>query len=291
MASFAKLSVWPVGYFRAYSSWLLQARRELSARLSVLNAEIERIGFIKVYYRMVETPNGGRQVTEERVGVSVTENSNVERLLRAYIAQGGNPFDISPFQMPDYQEIVDISENGNPIVGDTYPHGGVVAPKSVNANSPAGETNGTGFGSYQGGFLETDHYYPARQGGRIDIRDLTIARTMNHIRAWSNQEIKERLQDIEWRIIKQMDLREQLMKERDEVLMQAFGGVSTALPIFDEDRFDPNLRVQVAVSDMYSLLYEMEGETVRSFSPNNSVGFMDFTFPDAVSEIRDSLGG
>jgi hypothetical protein len=43
--SFSKLGgPWPVGYYRATSSWLLRNRKGLAARIGVINAEINRIG-------------------------------------------------------------------------------------------------------------------------------------------------------------------------------------------------------------------------------------------------------
>ena len=97
MASFSKMSFFPPGYFRAFSSWLLRERRDVASRINTLNAEIERIGFVQVEYRQIVNPDGSYAVTEERMGVSVTPNSTLEKLVQAYIANGGNPLDISPF--------------------------------------------------------------------------------------------------------------------------------------------------------------------------------------------------
>jgi hypothetical protein len=114
---------------------------------------------------------------------------------------------------------------------------------------------------------------------------------MHQIRSWANQDIKERLLDIEWRIIKLCDLREQLEKERDEVLVQAFGGVLTGVGSLDETRFDPSLRMQGLVQDLYSTLYVAQDTVDQSFRANDNVGFLQFTFDDVPSEsLRDSLG-
>lgn len=291
MASFSKMSVWPVGYFRAFSSWLLRNRRDVAARIQVINAEISRIGFIRVYYRQIEEGDGTKRLTEERVGFSVTPGSNLERLLQAYIAQGGNPLDISAFAYPDSTAIVEFLPDGTPVYAESYPHGGVAAPKSVSPNNPVGVPGSTGYGGYQGGYLETDRYYPARQGGRSTPPNLDVAKTMHQIRGWANQEIKERLQDIEWRIIKQVDLREQLCQERDEVLVQAFGGALGCLPALDPERFNPDLQVQALVQDMYQLLYETDSTgRVTAFRARPEVGFLHFTFEDVPSEERDPLG-
>lgn len=294
MASFSKLSVWPVGYFRAASSWLLRNRRDLASRMAVITAEVERVGHIRVYYKGERKSDGSVHLTEERVGMSVTRNSNVERLLQAYIAQGGNPFDISPFMHPDQVQVSDVVD-GVPIVEHRYPRGGVVAPRSAEPNSPEDEADDTGFGSYRGGWLQTDRYYPARQGGRQRMGSYdseSVVKTMQGIRKWAMQDIKERVLEIEARIIKQCDLREQLVRERDEVVVGAFGGTMHGIPFASSDRFNRNLLVQNLIAEMNKLLYQTNPDgSVRSYSPNDKVGLLPFTFEDLPSEHRDPLGG
>jgi len=296
MATFQKMSVWPVGYFRAFSSWLLRNRRSIAARLAAIDAEVDRIGFITVLYK-ADTVDGKVQLTEQRVGFEVTDKSSLGRLCQAYVAQGGNPLDISPFMYPDATEAIEEDAEGNATESvERYPHGGVVAPKSVEYNDPTPkEGENTGFGEYQGGYLNTDRFYAPRMGGRMSkgaFDSDTITRYMHSMRRWASQEIKERLQDIEWRIIKLSDLREQLLKERDEVLVAAFGGALTGVGDFDEARFDRDLQVQNLVQDMYERLYEVEADgKVRSFSATDPVAFLNFTFEDEPSEIRDPLGG
>jgi len=296
MASFQKLGVWPVGYFRAFSSWLLRERRSISARVSAINAEIERIGFITMYYASV-TEEGKTTLTEQRVGFGVTAGSSLERLCQAYVVQGGNPFDISPFMYPDSTEVLEANAVGNASKSvERYPHGGVIAPKSVEYNNPSPKTGeNSGFGEYQGGYLNTDRYYADRMGGRMSrgaFDSDTIVRYMHSMRRWVNQAIKERVQDIEWRIIKLCDLREQLLKERDETLVAAFGGALSGVADFNKSRFSVDLQMQNLVQDMYERLYDTERDgTVRSFSATHPVAFLNFTFEDKPSEIRDPLGG
>ena len=79
MASFSKMSRWPVGYFRAFSRWLLNQQRAVPQRVNVINAEIERIGFVTVGYLSIAGEDGSVTKTEERVGFSVTEGSNLAR--------------------------------------------------------------------------------------------------------------------------------------------------------------------------------------------------------------------
>ena len=296
MASFAKMGVWPVGYFRSYSSWLLRNRREVAARIATINAEVIRIGMVTVSYQTEKDAEGNIRATEDRAGFTVTKNSSLERLIRAYVAQGGNPTDISPFLHPDATEVIEEKEDGTFIVSEKDPYGGIIAPRSVDTNDPVpkqGER--TGYEQGSGGMPRHSGYAPARQGGRIDrgaYDSNTIVRYMHQMRAWANQTIKERVQDIEWRIIKLCDLREQLERERDDVLMQAFGGALIGLSTFDEDRFTPSFRVQSMVQDMYEVLYEKDADGfVSNFKARQDLSFLRFTFEDTGSEtMRDSKG-
>jgi len=294
MASFAKLCVWPVGYFRAYSSWLLKNRREVAARINVLTAEIDRIGFITVEYGKEEGDDGSVFRNEQRMGIRVTEGSSLGLLLRAYIASGGDPLNISPFMYPNTSQVSSISGVDEPVVKEKYPHGGVVAPISSSPlGSEATETT-SGFEPDPGGNIRMESYYPARQGGKIDPGSYdhdAVVRTMHHIRSWANQDIKERVQDIEWRIIKLCDLREQLIKERDEVLVAAFGGAVSGVGPLDEEQFDPGLRMQYLIQDMYELLYEIDETGGAVYRAKDDVQYLQFTFPDTAAEaVRDPLG-
>ncbi len=282
MSSFDKMTVWPIGYFRATTSWLLRNRKEVSARISTMSAEIARIGHLTIGYEKTTDAEGVTTVSETRISISVTPGSTIQRLVQAYIANGGNPLDISPFAHAT----------------DDYPHGGVVSPQSSDAGTrqpvmlPADGDNDpvdSGFGAYMGGWLNTDRYYASRQGGRKDSGSYdsdTIVVGMHQIRSWANQEIKERLQDIEWRIIKQCDLREQLIKERDEVLVQAFGQYLEGVAHMDEGRFDDNLLVQNIIQDMYQLIYQDTESGAAKFSASELLPLYGFALEDANSEIN-----
>jgi hypothetical protein len=304
MGSFSKLSRFPPGYFRAYSSWLLNNRRDVAARVQVLNSEIARIGFVRCFYEGLEDAEGNLKRTEKRRGFTVTEGSSLARLCQAYVVLGGNPLNISPFIYPDSTEVIRIKDDGTPIISEEYPFGGIIAPRSASYENPVDDPTDTGFGSWQGGRSESALDYSARLGGRMDrgIYDFNaVVKTMHRIRRWSNQAIKERLQDLEWRIIKLADLREQLIYERDEELQGAFAGALTGLPdIFDDERFMRGQMVQNLIQDMYELLYQTETDgTVRSFAANVDTGLAYFIVPPAgksitttqVSELRDPLGG
>jgi len=293
---------WPVGYFRAFSAWLLINRKTVAARVNMINAEIERIGFVTVMYRGDSTDDGSVTMTEERIGFGVTEGSSLARLVQAYIVQGGNPFDLSPFWMPDRTQIVGQDGEGNAIRVEQYPFGGLLALKSAEPNEPlpqkATDDDGnevilkTGFAGYEGGQAETDANFALRLGTRAPVANHDIVTAMRKMRDWANQDIKGRLNNIEWRVIKLMDLREQLEKERDEVLTQAFGGSLDGLRGLPTQSIDPNLTVQSLVQDMYEIIYEMDEatKTVKSYRAGPDVDLLDFTFADVPSEVtRDPL--
>ena len=301
MASFDKMAVWPVGHYRAITSWLLRNRKEVAARIDCINAEIARIGFVKVKY-MTETDQttGATVANETRIALAVTPNSSLGMLTRAYIANGGNPLDISPFAWPE-GTAVKVDGDGGSVTSTKYPNSGVVAPLSADPMDRAevlvedadGNVVDSGFGQDMGGWLNTDRYYPARQGGRADRgQDSDAVVTSVHlVRKWANQEIKERLQDMEWRIIKLCDLREQLIQERDEILVQAFGGALRGVGPFDSGRFDPDHLVQNIVHMMYSRLYTTDTDgVVVSTKANEQVPLLTFTFDDLPSELRDPMG-
>lgn len=290
MTSFSRVSTFSAAYFRAYTSWLLRNRRDVNARVSVINARLKKIGEVTVFYERVEQGDGGIRANEKRIGFSVTPNTTLEALVRAYIARGGNPLDISSFMHPDRTEIL---ENG--ARAEMYPQGGVAAPKSVDYNNPVDEPDDTGYGSYRGGYISLEGYHPARLGGRLNRggrEDDVVVNMMTYTSRWAQKEIKA-LQMLEWKIIKQCDLREQLIQERDDILAQAFGGTLASLDSeFSDERFVRSHLVQNLIQDMYETVYNVfqDGEVVN-YSPRGDVALLEFVLEDVDSEaFRDPLG-
>jgi hypothetical protein len=196
---------------------------------------------------------------------------------------------------PETNRVIQKGTETRDKIEEEYPHGGVVAPMSASPVDPLPSDDYSGYEGHPGGYLRSDSYYPARQGGRIDPGAYdhgTVAKTLHQMRAWANQDLKERLQDLEWRILKQCDLREQLVQERDDVLVQAFGGALIGLPAFEESRFNRDMQVQNLVQEMNQILYQMDGSGgLVSEAPNAETALLQFTFPDAASEVgRDMLG-
>jgi hypothetical protein len=294
MPSFSKMAVFPVGYFRATCQWLLRERRDVAARVAYLQAELERIGVVTVYYASHED-GGNLRVSELPIGFSVTRGSSLAKLVQAYIASGGNPYTISKFLRPDTTERLDDLETGEEIVKERSPNGGILAPQSVGYNNPLPASNPgqsddrTGFENYEGGHIPSHRYYPGRMGSRVDRGSWdssTIVRSMHEIRAWANPTIRARLQDMEWRIVKLSDLYEQLLQERDQTLLGAFAGQLDSFPGIDPEAQDPRLLVQSLIADMAALLMESGGgATPYTTRPATSIGHLFFALSDVPEEI------
>jgi len=245
--SYNWLGIFRQGSWYAYRSYLLQQRREVNARVAVINAELKRIGTVTVLYGETQNEDGTSTITEERIGFLVSQGSTLEKLLQAYVALGGNPFDISLFLSPD--SVIYVAEKDMTI--ETQPYGGVIYPKS--GNYAPGDI-------YEGGYLVVKKYLPARMGGRKEVEDQTVAGLVAQSRGWINQTLRERCSELENRIIKQCDLREQLLKELEEITF-AVGGTMGVLPTLDEDAYNVDLGVAKIVAAIDSVFYETDGYT------------------------------
>jgi len=245
------------GAYRAFRTFVLNQRRDVVARLTTINAELARIGEIQIVYEVSDSnPNS---VTERRLGFNVTPNTSLEHLVRAYIAQGGNPFDISMFLTPDSVEVVESDTPGNRPEGsgvdttpsssfrDTQPYGGIASSQS---------TDPLAGGLYTGGWLPMWRYPPRRFGNTVSYTAASadMTRTVHAARGWVTQEIKTLRNDLEARIIKLMDLREQLKKERDELLPTAVGGCIPDLH-WSAEEFSTSHNVATIVDQFDAVFY------------------------------------
>lgn len=299
MASFSRLSRWPVGYFETTTRWLLFERKNVPARLGVISAELSRIGNITVGYRGIEEEDGTILRTEERIAFSVTENTSLARLVQAYVAAGGNPFDISPFWSPGRTQVVSVTDDGIPTLAEEFPFGGVVSPRQGDPLRPADvQTDSDGNrvvmdtgNAFLGGQPNSPELAERlRLGTDTPLQSLEVVQPMHHIRAWANQEIKEKLQDIEWRIIKLMDLREQLERERDDYLVRNFGGVLNGLTL-DSSLYNPKTTMQSLIQGLSEILYEYDKNgNFLAYRAGPNVDLLEFAYESLLSEIlRDSM--
>jgi len=291
--SFSRMASFPAGYFRACSQWLLRERRDVVARIATLSAEMRRIGFVQMKYRKVKEGESTK-ATEQITGFFIEDNTSLCRLVQAYIATGGNPLNIAGFLHPDTTEM-NPQEDGSVAVNQEYPSGGAPAAQSAAYNDPLpeGPEDGSdqpkmsGFEGYRGGFITSHRYMPGRMGGRLDRGawdSNTVVRVVHESRKWANKEIKARLQDKEWQIIKLSDCWEQLRLEREETLMEAFGGLLVEMPDLDDAKFDPRRLAQVLVADLYALLYETEGGFPTGTKPSPTLGLVYFAVEDVPED-------
>lgn len=270
MSSFGFMSKYRTGYYLGVRSFLLRERRSIPNRVAHINAELRRIGEIAIQYETIQKPDYSITATERRVRFLVTPNTSLEKLVRAYIAQGGNPLDISMFLIPDSNRLEPVpNEDFEFVVRETQPYGGVAAPLTqayhATNDGPPDQINDVAvqkvqeggpsetFGEFPGGYLNLIKYPPRRLGGRKDPNEesTTFALEMDSIRKWANAEIRYKLHDLEARIIKLCDLREQLKNELDFVLAQAWGGITRGLEdkwndeSFVKDRRTPEMIVDI----------------------------------------------
>lgn len=253
------------GSWQAFRTFVLSERRDVLARILAINAELVRIGELRVIYGRIDPDTPDSPMSEHRIGLDVAANTSLERLLQAYIAMGGNPFDISMFLIPDAVEVSETDDNGVILnTRETQPYGGIISPRTAD---PITE------GLYTGGWLPLWRYPPRKFGNNIshvsESAEMTPA--IHAARDWVSQEIKTKRNDIEARIIKLCDLREQLLKERDEILPQAVGGVVPGL------EFGEGFAISFHVSSLVDSVDKI-------FYPSIVDGEYDFLDPRASEE-------
>ena len=84
-------------------------------------------------------------------------------------------------------------------------------------------------------------------------------------RSWIQQEIKELRNELEARIIKLCDLREQLLIERNEIILSAIGG-SVEGTEFDPNSFLEDYHLSKVVHVLDTDFYEMKEDGTADFT-------------------------
>lgn len=251
--SFGWLGTFRQGSWREFRRFVLEERRDIDARIATIQAELSRIGEVTVFYRL-DADGDEDGATEERTGIFVTGGSSLEKLFQAYVALGGNPFDISLFLTPD-ATIVFPDETEAVL----QPGEGVVYPKDGTYSI------GT---QYQGSMLNINKYVPGRIGSRRTIEDSRIAGLVEQSRRWTNQALRYKRNDLEARIIKLADLREQLLQELDELTLAA-GGTVPAISDLDQEQFEKEYGVAGIIAAIDSIFYEMTDDNTAIFEAEN----------------------
>ena len=269
--SFNGLGTFRQGQWQQFRRFVLNERRDVLARIAVIKAELDRIGFIRVAYEATTDDENVTTVSEKRVGVFVTPtDSTLAKLVGAYTVMGGNPLDISMFIHPDKVFINDTLSYFQ------YPSGGQVFPKSE-APAYSGDVFQQGMPS-----LET-YNLSARKGGRMNLEDSDMVLFMSQAQRWVQQEIAHKRNNLEARILKLCDLREQLEAELDD-LMRANGDALLGMPMpFDPDRYDPVLTVAQSVAIIDSIWYVVGEDGTADFAAeSDNLG----AYPNLISDLQ-----
>lgn len=272
--SFNFLGTFREGSWRAFRHFVSEARRDVTLNLSTIEAEQKRIGSVFVFYK--DDPANPTQKTEERLGMVVDMGSSLHKLMQAYIALGGNPFDISMFMRPESAKAQTDQATGKVIYYEQYPYGGVASPQSKDPSKNTLDKKGTlPFHKYQQNKTGTRNHFWS------EAKEIVIAN--QQIREVFSQEIKIRRNELEAKIIKLCDLHEQLENEKD-LIRRRLGDtpeITTAeifeledleytiarnLKVIDQNFYDdeeiPDMRVanyaKIPVRPYYSLLDNIE---------------------------------
>lgn len=267
--AFNGLGTFRQGQWQQFRRFILNERRDVLARIAVLKAELDRIGRVRVIYATTTDDDGVTTATEKRVGVFVDPDTSLAKLLGAYVVMGGNPLDISMFMHPDEVYLTETTSYS------PYPSGGVVSPKS---QAPA-----YGGSTFQQGMPSVETYNTAgRKGGRNNFEDSDLVLFMSQARRWVNKEIAYKRNNLEARILKLCDLREQLEAELDD-LMRANGDALLGMPApFDPDRYDPALTAAQTVAIIDSIWYDVAEDGTADFaSQSDNLG----AYPNLMNDL------
>lgn len=284
--SFNFMGYYRVGSYRVLRSFLLNQLRSARQRIRTIDAELTRIGAITVLYKTVPADNGSSRGTEERVGLAVTPDSSVCRLVQAYIAQGGNPFDISMFLDPNsssWREVPD-SEDSGLVEHQTQPYGGVLFPMSRQES----DYRSGGLGSLDTGGMLMSLKNPKRRMGSTPVENRpnygATRRSQYIVRKPFRQAIRDKRNNLEWRILKLMDLREQLEHEKSEILM-ACGGYISGVAI-SEGTVDMRLSTFELLGDLDNEIfsYDEEGNCLGPDRARLREGIRSYIYEDFVQE-------
>lgn len=253
-----------------FRDFALNQRKNVQARFDTINYELSRIGSVSVVYARKDPDDDFSKMTERRLGLTIRRDTSLSKLLRAYTAKGGNYFDISMFLTPD-SYTVEEDQDGNKKVIEYQPYTGVISPASGDVISDKIDLTGV-----------VDVWKdPVRKLGdkqsiwEEDSTKLVGDRILN-ARGWISQEIRELRNDLEARIIKLCDLREQLLKERNEIILSAVAG-STANTTFDPDAFLEDFHLSKIVYALDTEFYETKEDGTPDFTkPKQGRGSKQF---------------
>lgn len=265
--SFAWLGTFRQGQWRRFREFILAERRDALARMTTIQAELTRIGAVTVTYDVADSG----QVTEKRTGLLISPpDSSLGKLIAAYTALGGNPLDISMFLMPDQ---VQLTADGETI--ETQPSRGVLYPLEAEYKFDGDQ--------FPQGAPSLQTFDWRRLGGRRSLDDRDVGDLVDLSRRWATQAIKYKRNDLEARIIKLCDLREQLLDELNQIAWM----VSDILPVTSASyaggaALDQRLTVTQIVNAIDRVWYDFSEENVPDFTTvSKNLG----AYPNLMSDL------
>jgi hypothetical protein len=254
--SFNWLGVFRVGSYTVFRRFIMNELRSAETRIQTIEAELDRIGEISLMWGGSSTTAAGDTFPgEQRIGFSCSPGTAISNLVQAYIAQGGNPFDISMFLWPGSDW--DDDGDGKLIMSSSQPYGGLCYPLSRTET----DYRDAGFGDIDsGGALNLKKNPKTRLERGETINWEESERTASQIRwarGWANQAIRDKRNNLEWRIVKLMDLREQLVQEIQMISVAAAGFVSG----FDVQDHHPTQFTVASVINLFDGIFYARDET------------------------------
>ena len=100
-------------------------------------------------------------MSEKRIGLEISANSSLCKLLQAYVMKGGNPFDISMFLIPDSYTLVEDAD-GEEQISETQPYSGILAPQTDENQEVQGDIS-------TAGWIPLWKYPPRKMGSKVSI--------------------------------------------------------------------------------------------------------------------------
>ena len=269
--AFNWLGAFRTGAWKVYREFILNEQRDILNQINVINSELSRIGKITIIYETIESsPRSDINVisskSERRLGFLVSPpTSSLGKLIQAYVACGGNPFDMSMFLTPDIGteqipafEAVFNAEGELEGFRENQPYGGLVWPAS---------TDTAEIGVSTGGWLPFWRYPPRKFGSLLDYSQekSEMGQWVEPSRNWTDKAIRHKRDNLENQILKLMDLREQLLIERDLIFPSASGGVVLGLG-YVEDTFYEGHRLPRIVNLIDQAMYDLDENEVIDFN-------------------------
>ena len=265
MPSFTYMDTFREGQWKALRRFVLEERRDAGSREAAINAELTRIGKIRLLYATDEETG---EVSQERFGIAVEGNpqSSLVKLMQAYVSLGGNPLDISLFLYPN--------DSRCPGEGFAYPTGYTYSMQGAETDSDS----------------NINKFKPSRVGGTVETGSEIMTTNMKLTRRWVVQEMYQKRILIEERIIKLSDLYEQLEEEVIDLTRAVRGEGMKALYTPDQYQESHSVPALVFLFDSTWRVAEEDGRVPEDAEQNlPALGQFPFLMNDGEDDGNNAL--